>query len=589
MEEKIKFWQLFVFFLLIFEIKSNDKNLKNIIEISEEQGYDITDPQDDFFNDICLSFSSENKTDVTLEYRRTYYYYPRNKQTIINDHKLLNEIFSKPKRNNILLCFIDYLNIDTLFDKKAFILLIIFLFLFIFQIFLFAYFLFGKYKDISERTSEQYFNYMIIKNLTKSEKISITSRTNNTDTENDNKDNFTTLKEEYSNETSETNINNENKVVNIYSNNDFISENRVNQVEDNDEYKKEELNTTGDFQHSLDEKEEKDKENKNNINSNIQKLINAEDIYTFGGLKIKKDLDNVNNVNSIEKVEEDSFEDKKINDVISKKEERMEYIYNKINNCNYNKNNFNINKMKKKENIKLTNEELFYSGLSVSILEDKRTFKEIYIDILCHCQIIFYFMPNYYIYEDQRITVIYYSIKIYLYLILIIILLNSTSVINHIYNNDFSFINYFFRCILATCIANIISQYLFILTNSKRVYIKYINKMKNSLFGKNRILKYVTKDLIDLINNNLYFKLLFLFCLNIIIFMITFYLSFCFCIGYYNTKFLVIKCLIICILISQISPFFLALIPAKLRKKAIENNDNKLYILSKLVDSYFLP
>ena len=517
------------------------------------------------------------------------FFHPKNKRTIINDQKLLNEIFSKPKRNNILLCFIDYLNIDTLFDKKVFILLIIFLFLFLFQFFLFVYFLFGKYKDVSEKTSEQYFNYMIIKNLTKSEKISFTSRAINTDTENDNKDNFTTLKEEYSNETSESNINNENKDVKIYSNNDFISENRVNHVEDNDEYKKEELNTTGDFKHSLDEKEEKDKENNNNINSNIQKLINAEDIYTFGGLQLKKDLDNANNVNSIEKVEEDSFEEKKINDVISKKEERMEYIYNKINNCNYNKNNFNNNKIKKKENIKLTNEELFYSGLSVSILEDKRTFKEIYIDILCHCQIIFYFMPNYYIYEDRRITIIYYSIKIYLYLIIIIILLNSASVINHIYKNEFSFINYFFRCILATCIANIISQYLFILTNSKRVYIKYINKMKNSLFGKNRILKYVTKDLIDLINNNLYFKLLFLFCLNIIIFMITFYLSFCFCIGYYNTKFLVIKCLIICILISQISPFFLALIPAKLRKKAIENNDNKLYILSKLVDSYFLP
>ena len=113
--------------------------------------------------------------------------------------------------------------------------------------------------------------------------------------------------------------------------------------------------------------------------------------------------------------------------------------------------------------------------------------------------------------------------------------------------------------------------------------------MKNSLFGKNRILKYVTKDLIDLINNNLYFKLLFLFCLYIIIFLVTFYLFFCFCIGYYSTKFLVIKCLITCILISQISPFFLALIPAKLRKKAIENKDSKLYTLSKLVDSYFLP
>jgi hypothetical protein len=348
MEEKIKFRQFFVFFLLIFEIKSNDKNLKNIIEISEEQGYDITNPEDDFFNDICLSFSSENKTDVTLEYRRKYYYYPKNKQRIIRDHKLLNEIFSKPKRNNILLCFIYYLNINALFDKKAFIFLIISLFLFLFQFFLFACFLFGKYKDASERTSEEYFKYMIIKNLSKSEKISDILRTNNTDTENDNKDNFTTLKEEYSNETTEGNINEGNKDVNIYNNKDFISENKVNQVEDIDEYKKDELNTTGDFQHSLDEKEEKDEENNNNINSNIKKLINTEDIYTFGGLQLKKDLDNVNNANNIEIVKEDSFEDKKINDVISKKEERMEYVYNKINNCNYNKNNFNKNKIKKK-------------------------------------------------------------------------------------------------------------------------------------------------------------------------------------------------------------------------------------------------
>ena len=198
-------------------------------------------------------------------------------------------------------------------------------------------------------------------------------------------------------------------------------------------------------------------------------------------------------------------------------------------------------------------------------------------------------MPNYYIYEDKRLTVVYYSIKISLYLIIIIIFLNSSWVINQIYNNDFSFIDYFSRCLLATCIVNIISQYLFILTNSKRIFIKYINKMKNSLYGKNRILKYITKDLIDLINNNLFFKILFLFCLNILIFIINFYFSFCFCVAYYNTQFLLIKCLFICIFISQISPFFLALIPAKLRKKAIENNDNKLYILSKLVNSYFLP
>ena len=446
---------------------------------------------------------------------------------------------------------------------------------------------------------------MEIKNLYKREKVCDTSRTNNTET--DNKDKFTKLKEEYS--SSENNINdeNENKDINIDINGGFISENRVV-----DEYKKDELNTTGDFQNSLNEKEQKEEENNNNnannTNSNSKKIINfnADEIYTFGGLNLKGNFDNFyllwinikyififvrinkDNLNSNEIAKGDTYEDKKINDIISNKEEKVEYIYNKINNKNY-KNNFNKIRKNKVENIKLTKEELFYSGLSVSILQDKRTFKEIYIDILCHCQIIFYYMPNYYIYEDQRLTALYYSIKIYLYLILIIVFLNSASVINQIYNNDFSFINYFLRCILATLIVNIISQYLFILTNSKRVFIKYINKMKNSLYGKNRIFNYVTKDLIDLINNNLYFKILFLFCLNIIIFMFTFYLSFCFFNGYYNTQFLVIKCLFICILISQISPFFLALIPAKLRKKAIEKKDNKLYLLSKLVDSYFLP
>ena len=591
MEEKTNFWKLFFFYLLITEIKGSDKN---IIEISEDQGYDITNPEDDFFNDICLTFSSENNTDVTLEYRRKYYYYPNYKQKIITNNKLLKKTFSEPKRNNILSCFTYFIKNNIVFDNLAFIVMIIILFLF--QFFLFAFFLFGKYKDASKRTSEEYFNYMIMKNLYKREEVSDTSRTINTGTENVNKDNFTTLKEEYS--TTEGNINNESKDINIDINGGFISENRVNQNEHDDKYKNDGLNIEGDFQHSLDGKEEKEEENNNdnnannanndiNTNSNNKNIINfnTDEIYTFGGLNLKGNFDNLN---SKEIVKGDSYEDKKLNDLISNKQEKMEYVYNKINNQDY-KNNLNKIRKNKVVNIKLTKEELFYSGLSVSILQDKRTFKEIYIDILCHCQIIFYFMPNYYIYEDQRLTALYYSIKICLYLILIILFLNSSSIINQIYNNDFLFINYFFRCILTTLIVNIISQYLFILTNSKRVFIKYINKTKNSLFGKNRIFNYVTKDLIDLINNNLYLKILFLFCLNIIIFMTTFYLTFCFCNGYYNTQFLIIKCLITCILISQISPFFLALIPAKLRKKAIENNDNKLYLLSKLVDSYFLP
>ena len=141
MEEKINFWKLFFFCLLITEIKGSDKN---IIEISEDQGYDITNPEDDFFNDICMTFSSENNTDVTLEYRRKYYYYPNYKQKIITNNKLLKKIFSEPKRNNILSCFTYFIKNNIVFDNLAFIVMIIILFLF--QCFLFAFFLFGKIK-----------------------------------------------------------------------------------------------------------------------------------------------------------------------------------------------------------------------------------------------------------------------------------------------------------------------------------------------------------------------------------------------------------------------------------------------------------
>jgi hypothetical protein len=309
MKEK-KFLKLFFFYLLIIEIKCNKKDLKKIKEISEKQGYDITNPNDDFFNDICKTFSSENKTDVTLEYRRKYYYYPNNKKKIISDHKLLKETFPKPKRNNILLCFISYLNIDTIFDNISFSFFAVLLL--IFQLFLFTYFLCGKYKDASEKTSEQYFNYMIQKILYKRKKICDTSITNNADTENDNKDNFKTLKEEYTNETFEGNNNTESKDVYI-TNGGLIRENIVNQIEDDDENKKDELNTTGDFQHSFDEKDEKNEENNNNANngnnSNNNKVINNDDIYTFGGLNIKHNFDIVN---SEDIAKNDTYENKKI-------------------------------------------------------------------------------------------------------------------------------------------------------------------------------------------------------------------------------------------------------------------------------------
>ena len=587
-------------FLLIIAIKSDnitDPNEK-IIKLSEEQGYNIRIPEDKFFNDICQYFSSENNTDVSLEYRRKYYYYPNGKQLVITNNYRLNQVFSEPIRNNIYSCFKNYLTINYLYINITLYFIVI---IFLFQFSILMLFLCGKYRSVSEKTPEEYINYinknkkkcLFRKSLLKN-KIFInnyifpSSQNIKTNENNNTQDGFKTLNEENNN----SGLNNDNNSYNIDNSKDQNIKNedrnlkhqkflsltieKINNEEN--ELKKDDLNTTGDFKHGLDEYED----NKNNEDNNKQysqntknNNFNADEIYTFGGLKL-----DVNN-------KEESNEKKKIVPDIEKAE-KTEYVYNKINNIkkkpiiNY------FDNMNQGDNI-LTKEELYYSGYSVVMLQDKRSFKDIYFDILSHCQIIFHFLPNFYIYEDSRLRMIYYTFKLFLYFIVITFLFNDISIINQIYDNKLTFFDYFVKSLIATIIVNLISQLLFFLTNSKRTYIRYTNKLTNSIFGKKRIIKYVLKDIIELINYNLFWKILLMFFFSIIIFIVSSYLSICFCIAYYNTQFIVLKCIVISVMISQICPFFLALIPAKLRKKAIDNKNNKLFICSKIIDSYFLP
>ena len=589
-------------FLLIIAIKSDnitDPNEK-IIKLSEEQGYNIRIPEDKFFNDICQYFSSENNTDVSLEYRRKYYYYPNGKQLVITNNYRLNQVFSEPIRNNIYSCFKNYLTINYLYINITLYFIVI---IFLFQFSILMLFLCGKYRSASEKTPEEYINYinknkkkcLFRKSLLKN-KIFInnyifpSSQNIKTNENNNTQDGFKTLNEENNN----SGLNNDNNSYNIDNSKDQNIKNedrnlkhqkflsltieKINNEEN--ELKKDDLNTTGDFKHGLDEYED----NKNNEDNNKQysqntknNNFNVDEIYTFGGLKL-----DVNN-------KEESNEKKKIVPDIEKAE-KTEYVYNKINNIKkpiINNNNYYDN-MNQGDNI-LTKEELYYSGYSVVMLQDKRSFKDIYFDILSHCQIIFHFLPNFYIYEDSRLRMIYYTFKLFLYFIVITFLFNDISIINQIYDNKLTFFDYFVKSLIATIIVNLISQLLFFLTNSKRTYIRYTNKLTNSIFGKKRIIKYVLKDIIELINYNLFWKILLMFFFSIIIFIVSSFISICFCIAYYNTQFIVLKCIVISVMISQICPFFLALIPAKLRKKAIDNKNNKLFICSKIIDSYFLP
>ena len=594
MKAKYKLLKYYLFLNLLFRIiKPEDELVSNndIIQKAYDQGYNISDPENIFFNDICQSFSSENRKDVSLEYRRKYYFYPKGEQLIIINDEELNETFSEPERNNIFLCFGYFLKKDCLSLISLYYLLPIFsvqiLGLFIILCF--------KYKDASLKTSEKYFEYMKGKNkktlynkkIINNNKMAQEIVVNTTDkiNETNNNNTFQTLQEE--NENNNDSINNNNNDINTKEeiikdeNNEFPKSqyffSQTIEKTNEEDSKNDELNVTGDFQHYLDENTVED--NEDNKIQNIKK-INKDETYTFGGLKV--------DVTSQNKEEDTDKKNIIKTESETKKGENAQYIFSKMNRKNNYKPNYNIKSSQPKEII-YTKEELFYSKISVAILQDKRTFSELYCDYLSHCQIIFYLLPNYYIYEDKRLTILYYLLKIMLYYITILISFNDISIINKIYDNQFSFLDYFIKCSITIIIVNIISQILFFLTNSKKLYIRYNIKLNSSLIAKKRIIKYVLEDVFGLISQNVFWKLLILFFISIILFVITFFISICFCICYYNTQFLVLKSVIFCIIISQLFPFLLALIPAKIRYEAIKTKNNDLYLISLAVNSLFLP
>ena len=96
----------------LFQI--DKENSINIIKIANDYGFDLTNPEDDFFHDICLHFRYIKK-DITLNYRRNYYFFPKNKDPY--NKKL---IFQIPKRNNTNECFNSNNSFSSLFTNIVF-------------------------------------------------------------------------------------------------------------------------------------------------------------------------------------------------------------------------------------------------------------------------------------------------------------------------------------------------------------------------------------------------------------------------------------------------------------------------------------
>ena len=76
--------------------KSLVENYEQAYDIFNKYGYDIYNINDPFYNDICTFFTSEYGTDVTLEYRKKYYYknisFCEENCSYINFNYLLNSV-----------------------------------------------------------------------------------------------------------------------------------------------------------------------------------------------------------------------------------------------------------------------------------------------------------------------------------------------------------------------------------------------------------------------------------------------------------------------------------------------------------------
>ena len=112
--EKILF-SLLIFLNIKLSYSAND----DFFIQAESLGFDLTNENDQYFHDICLNLKIIEK-DVTLEYRRKYYFFPKNPNKKIE--------FQRPLRNNTKDCFRVNVSINNLLGTISTILVILFLF-----------------------------------------------------------------------------------------------------------------------------------------------------------------------------------------------------------------------------------------------------------------------------------------------------------------------------------------------------------------------------------------------------------------------------------------------------------------------------
>ena len=587
-----------IFFIICINLKTIFSQSEKIFIQARSKGFNLNDPNDPFFHDICLQLEIFPK-DVTLEYRRKKFF---------NSGKPGRDVeFQRPLRNDTKECFFINNSINNIFGNISIILLIIFMI----QFFLIINVLLIKVNVSIQNSPYNKLMKINQKNNKKNEK--------NINIINDPKNPYSkfTSEEKKVNEDQDNIINNKENIKELMINESqrpmFIKQD--NQVQDeiknenqyNDHDEPQQASSAAAKIDLVQVKEEQDNQNnkkQNNLDEVDIPKEKSTDNYTFGfnfGTKYNFNNNIKNNNTNNENVEEN---EKKQN-VLEKKEKmkRIKEIYEEINpikkKINENMNNNTHNNLNSDTTVIFTSqeqekkvyvrEEFFYFKYLLARIEDKRTLSQIYFDLLEQTQIIFKFCTvPFNIYEDRKLQAIYYLTKIHLYFLINSLFINN-SVINDIYDNKNNIKSDIIRSLKVTLITFFICFFLYKLTNLKRVLIRRRYKLINLKISN----KLLNAEIIELTkrfcNKFLRHKILIFFTLVFVIVAYSYYICYSFCKVYQKTQLLLLECVTFCLVFSQIIPFIVCWIPAYIRKKSLDLKNAKLYDLTKKVELFFIP
>ena len=578
---------------LLLNIKSIFSQSEYLLINAREFNINLSNENDPFFHDICVNLNKLVDKDITLDYRRKYYFYKKYANKQIN--------FQRPLRNNSNDCFMINNSFEATFSNLGMIIVGIVSV----QIILIFMILIKKFSGSFNNTPNE--KLLQINKKNKKTKNIKNENNNNTIKINNGTNSYSKFTAEVKKEENDNNYDNtdmamvDTKIMDSTNPMNKIEENnnnengKQNSVEEENEEKidsKLEMN-------SIKEIKKSDRKDQNNLDEIDIPKEKSQENYTFGfnfGTKIIIGNNNMNNINSKQKEEKENSKENKEDKI-----KRIRQIYDEINpskkkeeNVNKNITNNSINNeiavFAPPQQIKklYVREEYFYFKYLLARIEDKRSVFQIYMDLLEYNQIIFKLYPNSFnIYEDKKIQILYYLTKIEIYFLINCLLIKSSD-INDIYDNKSTILSKFIKSLKSTIITYFISLFLYKLTNIKKVLIKRRYKLINLKVSNSIIKEEISKLTRTICEKFLYNKFI-VFIIFIALFVsYSFYITFSFCKTYPNSQLILLECVAFNILLSQLSPFIACWIPAFLRRKAIDLKEVTLYDLVKFIEFFFV-